>query len=131
MRAESRRMCSRNRFAGLSQITSRGPPWNARCVRRPPLERTMTRPLTLFAALAILVGLAAPVFAGNYVVYLQGRGWASWNGETLTASGWTNVTLSFNGNAVLNGAETNTTVKNAISTYCSGGNHCIIHCYSA
>lgn len=91
----------------------------------------MTRPLTLLAALAILVGLTAPAFAGNYVVYLQGRGWASWNGETLSASGWTNVTLSYNGNAVLNGPETNTTVKNAIATYCSGGNNCIIHCYSA
>jgi hypothetical protein len=49
----------------------------------------------------------------------------------VSASGWTSVTLAFNGNAVLNGPETNTTVKNAISAYCSGGNNCIIHCYSA
>jgi hypothetical protein len=77
------------------------------------------------------VGAAGPAFAGNYVVYLQGRGWASWNGETVSASGWTNVTLSYNGNAVLNGPETNTTVRNAIGTYCSGGNSCIVHCYSA
>jgi hypothetical protein len=91
----------------------------------------MSRPLTLVAAIAVLVGFAAPVYAGNYIVYLQGRGWASWNGETVSASGWTSVTLAFNGNAVLNGPETNTTVKNAISTYCSGSNHCIIHCYSA
>ena len=91
----------------------------------------MSRPLTLIAAIAVLVGFAAPVLAGNYVVFLQGRGWASWNGETVSASGWTSVTLAYNGNAVLNGPETNTTVKNAIATYCSGSNHCIIHCYSA
>jgi hypothetical protein len=91
----------------------------------------MTRPLTLVASLAVVAALAAPALAGNYVVYLQGRGWASWNGETISASGWTNVTLSYNGNAVLNGAETNTTVRNAIASYCSGGNQCILHCYSA
>ncbi|HEY1586431.1 MAG TPA: hypothetical protein VGH63_12140, partial [Polyangia bacterium] len=61
----------------------------------------MSRPLTLVAAIAVLVGFAAPVYAGNYIVYLQGRGWASWNGETVSASGWTSVTLAFNGNAVL------------------------------
>ncbi|MGZ3406244.1 MAG: hypothetical protein ACXVAN_07345, partial [Polyangia bacterium] len=78
-----------------------------------------------------MVGLSAPAFAGNYVVFLQGRSWASWNGETVNASGWTSITLAYNGNAVINGPETNTTVKNALSTYCSGGNSCIIHCYSA
>jgi hypothetical protein len=78
-----------------------------------------------------VVGLSAPAFAGNYVVFLQGRSWASWNGETVSASGWTSITLAYNGNAVINGPETNTTVKNALSTYCSGGNSCIIHCYSA
>src|SRR6185369_16912049 len=85
----------------------------------------MSRPLTLVAALVVLAGFATPAFAGNYVVFLQGRGWASWNGETVSASGWTSVTLALNGN------ETNVTVKNAIATYCSGGNNCIIHCYSA
>ena len=43
----------------------------------------MSRPLTLVAAIAVLVGFAAPVRASNYIVYLQGRGWASWNGETV------------------------------------------------
>ncbi len=91
----------------------------------------MTRPLTLVASLVALIGLTAPAFAGNYVLYLQGRGWGSWNGEMLSAGGWTNVTLGFNGNAAINGPETNTTVRNAIATYCGGGNSCIIHCYSA
>src|SRR3954471_18264110 len=124
-------MCSHSYFARLYDVTRQGSPWNARCVGRPPLEGIMTRPLTLSAVLALLIGFASQASAANYVLYLQGRGWASWNGETLAASGWTNVTLSFNGNAVINGPETNTTVKNAISTYCSGTNHCIIHCYSA
>ncbi|HXU70946.1 MAG TPA: hypothetical protein VN947_16545 [Polyangia bacterium] len=91
----------------------------------------MSRPLALVAALVMLVGFAVPARAGNYIIYLQGRGWASWNGETVAASGWTNVTMAFNGNAVINGPETNTTVKNAMASYCSGGNSCIIHCYSA
>ncbi len=90
---------------------------------------------SVFAAAAIVAGMfvSAPAFAGNYVVFLQGRGWASWNGETVTAAGWTSVTLAFNGNAKLDGPETNTTVKNAISTYCGTGtgNSCVIHCYSA
>ena len=91
----------------------------------------MARSLTFVAALALLIGFSAPVYAGNYILYLQGRGWASWNGETAVASGWTTVTLAFNGNAPINGNETNVTVKNAIATYCAGGNNCIIHCYSA
>ena len=81
--------------------------------------------------LVLLLGFTAPAHAGNYVLFLQGRGWASWNGETVSASGWTSVTLAFNGNAVINGPETNTAVKNAMASYCSSGNSCIIHCYSA
>jgi hypothetical protein len=91
----------------------------------------MIRPLTLVAALTVVVGFVTPAYGGRFVVFLQGRGWASWNGETVAASGWTSVTLSFNGNAPLNSNETNVTVRNAIATYCSGGNQCIIHCYSA
>ena len=91
----------------------------------------MTRAVTLVASLFTLLALATPARAGNYIVYLQGRSWASWNGETVSASGWTSVTFSFNGDAPLNGNETNVTVRNALSTYCSGGNSCIVHCYSA
>jgi hypothetical protein len=91
----------------------------------------MRRALTLVASLVVLTALAAPAHGGNYFLYLQGRGWASWNGETASVSGWTNVTLNYNGNAPINGYETNTIVKNAIATYCSAPNACVIHCYSA
>lgn len=80
---------------------------------------------------AVLSVASSSADAANYVLYFHGRGQGSWNGEVANAAGWTNVTFSYNGNAKLNGNETNVTVTNAISTYCSGGNACIIHCYSA
>jgi hypothetical protein len=91
----------------------------------------MRRSLTILAAVASLLAFATPARADNYIVFLQGRGWASWNGETVSANGWTSVTLGYNGNAAINGPETNTTVRNALAAYCSGGNNCIVHCYSA
>lgn len=91
----------------------------------------MARSLTIVAFLLTVVAWSVPAQAGNYILYFQGRSWASWNGETVGAAGWTSVTFAFNGNAPLNGNETNVTVRNAIGTYCSNGNYCIVHCYSA
>ena len=91
----------------------------------------MIRAFVVAGAFVVSLLFSAPAWAGNYVVYLQGRSWSSWNGETVTATGWTSVTLAYNGNERLNGNATNVTVKNAISTYCSGGNSCVVHCYSA
>src|SRR5262245_29651135 len=87
----------------------------------------MRKALLTLVALLTMGGVAR---AGNYIIYLQGRGWGGWDGETVS-SGWTNVTLAFNGNARLDGAETNTTVRNALNTYCKNGNSCVVHCYSA
>jgi len=82
-----------------------------------------------------LVGLGVVprlAHAGNYIVYFQGRGWGSWNTELANVPGWTNVTLAFNGSASIAGTGgATTTVKNAIATYCSGGNNCVLHCESA
>lgn len=91
------------------------------------------RRAALILTLAIMgtAALADDVQAANYVIMVQGRGWSTWNGEMPSAAGWTNVTLSFNGNAKLNGGETNVTVRNAILNHCSSGHSCIIHCYSA
>jgi Somatomedin B domain len=82
-----------------------------------------------FVALGAMPRLA---HAGWYIVYIQGRGWGSWNTEVANVPGWTNVTLSFNGSASIAGSGgATTTVKNAIATYCSGGNYCVLHCESA
>ncbi len=91
----------------------------------------MRRHLVPLLTMMFLVGLSGVATAGSYLVHVQGRGWNNWNDETATLAGWTSIKLAFNGNAKLNGAETNTTVRNAIASYCSGGNSCIIHCYSA
>jgi hypothetical protein len=79
-----------------------------------------------------LVSIGAPdAAAGNFIVHVQGRGWSGWNDEVPFVSGWQTITLPFNGNAKLNGPETNTTVRNALTSYCTNGNNCVVHCYSA
>lgn len=78
-----------------------------------------------------LAALGSKAEAGNYVIYLQGRGWGSWNGEVANSPGWTNVTMSYDGSSRLDSAATNVTVRNAIGAYCAGGNYCVIECYSA
>ncbi len=91
----------------------------------------------LASVVVVLAGLSvapAPAEAYQYIVYLQGRGWKSWNGQLASVSGWTNVTLSFDGNRPLldtSSSTVNTQVKNALTTYCAGSNTCVVHCYSA
>jgi hypothetical protein len=84
--------------------------------------------LLVFGVLALTTRTA---HAENSVLYLQGRAWGSWSSERVSAAGWTQRTLDFNGNARLDGYETNVIVRNAIQTYCSGANNCVILCYSA
>jgi hypothetical protein len=91
----------------------------------------MRRTLPSLFILLFIVLTAGPALAGNFVVHVQGRGWNNWNGETASLSGWTNVTLPFNGNSKLNGNETNVIVRDAIANHCTNGNTCIVHCYSA
>jgi hypothetical protein len=90
----------------------------------------MNRSLIALGFVATLA-ISSVADAGYYVVHVQGRGWKNWTAEKPSMGGWTNITLAFNGSAKLNGNETNVTVRNAINTYCSGGNYCIVHCYSA
>jgi hypothetical protein len=82
-------------------------------------------------AVGFMLGWVSPASAADYIIYVHGRGWGSWNGEVAAVSGWTNVTLSYDGNSRLDGPATNTTVRNAISTYCTGSHRCVIECYSA
>jgi hypothetical protein len=92
----------------------------------------MLRALTvLTVGFITLAALPQRADAANYILYVQGRGWNGWDGEVVSAAGWTNVTLAFDGNSRLDGPATNTTVRNAIQTYCSSPNVCIIHVYSA
>lgn len=99
--------------------------------------------------LASLIGLAATVpatvaSADNTVLYTQGRGWAGWNSETVSATGWNNRKLSYDGNAPIRdksgcsgAACADSVVRNAIYGECHGNdangvvNKCVIVCYSA
>lgn len=95
------------------------------------MRRTLIALASVAAAALATVGFTSEAKAGNYIVYLQGRSMKSWTPELASASGWTNVTLAYDGSKALNSDATNVTVKNAIGTYCSNGNNCIVHCYSA
>lgn len=86
--------------------------------------------MRLMVAVAVVLGFATEATAGSYIIYAQGRSWGSWKTDTASVSGYSNITLSYDGNKRINSSST-TTVKNAISSYCSGGNSCIVHCYSA
>lgn len=88
------------------------------------------RHTTWLAAIVIMLWMSAEASAGSYIIYAQGRSWGSWKTDTASVSGYSNITLAFEGNKRINSSAT-TTVKNAIASYCSGGNGCIVHCYSA
>ena len=95
----------------------------------------MRKALAILTA-AVSLGALAPIAEANNIVYIQGRSWQTWDSEVVNSS-WFNVASgvngfpNWNGNAPINGTETNSTVRGWISTYCSGGQTCIIHCYSA
>jgi len=92
----------------------------------------MRRVATAATVLTTLMTLAGAARAGSYIIYLQGRGWQSWdNMQSASVTGWTNIYLTFNGNAALNDSSTISTINNAITTYCEGGNSCVIQSYSA
>lgn len=82
------------------------------------------------AAAVATVGFVKEAKAGNYIIYAQGRSMKSWTPATANASGWTNVTLGYDGSQALTGTAT-TILKNTIATYCGPGNSCVVHCYSA
>ena len=93
----------------------------------------MPRPLTLLTAFALTGRVRrSQRIAGNYVIYLQGRGWASWNGETVSRQRLDQRDASPSTATRSSTAPRPTRPSRTPSaTYCSGGNSCIIHCYSA
>jgi Somatomedin B domain len=96
------------------------------------LGRVLMRRSCTVLVVLILSAFAASAHAENTVLHFQGRGWGSWNGETVTQSAqWTSRTFNFSGNSRLDSYDTNVTVRNAIASYCSGANNCIVVCFSA
>ena len=106
----------------------------------------MRKLVSTAVGVAVLVLGVQVASALNYVVHVQGRSQQGWksdpNGARMVLasvpSGWSNVTLSFNGNARIVSTETDSTtntqsVNYALRTYCGSGtgNSCIVHCYSA
>lgn len=101
--------------------------------------------------LSTLIGISVFVIgiqvasAWNYVIHVQGRSQQTWKHDSTgqrmvlasLPSGWSNVTLTMNGNARITSTETDgsgvNSVNGAIRTYCGTGtgHSCIIHCYSA
>ncbi|MFW5740933.1 MAG: hypothetical protein ACOC1F_11270, partial [Myxococcota bacterium] len=76
--------------------------------------------------------------AGNYILYLHGRGDKCWVGSgqdcsqyryLVNAPGWTNVTTYYDGSEAL-ASSVGTAVENAVAAYCGGGNNCVVHCHS-
>ncbi|MBI2395654.1 MAG: hypothetical protein HYV09_39175, partial [Deltaproteobacteria bacterium] len=93
--------------------------------------RKLVAALVAAVAIPAAVTVVSEARAADYIVYLHGRGWSSWNGEVANVPGWTNVTFGYNGSARINGNETNNVVKPALRQYCTAGNRCVVHCYSA
>lgn len=93
----------------------------------------MSRTATSVAAAVLCTVLSAgAAHAANYIIYLQGRGWQNWdNMQSASVSGWTNVYLTFDGNAALNNSTVISTINNAITADCENGNSCVILGYSA
>ena len=92
--------------------------------------RHLLIPLFVVAA---LIGSARSAQAGNYVVYLHGRSMNGWpSPATLGATpDWSHVTLTYNGSASLADSGIRNTIADTLATYCGGGNHCVVVCYSA
>lgn len=95
------------------------------------MRRTLLALAAAAAAAVATVGFTSEAQAGNYFIYLQGRSMTSWTPAVANVTGWTNITMSYNGSKALNDSTVNTTIKNTISTYCGSGNSCVLHCYSA
>jgi hypothetical protein len=102
---------------------------------------------SLLAALAAAAVVTAGVTvtkdadAALYILNLHGRSMKAWTHDGTDSYGnkqWknfayvgTNVFLGYNGSASLADASTDSFVRDRVITYCSSGNTCVIHCYSA
>lgn len=67
----------------------------------------------------------------RFALYFHGRSMKNWSPQVANASGWTNVTFSYDGSSRINSDATNVVVKNGIADKCGSGKQCVIHCYSA
>jgi hypothetical protein len=81
----------------------------------------------------ILAIIGSQASAAKYVVYLQGRSMNSWPFQALLAhsAAYTDITLAYNGSSRLGDATVRPLISNALSSYCSNGNQCVVACYSA
>jgi hypothetical protein len=79
------------------------------------------------------IGVIGSASAGNYIVYLHGRSMNGWPSNALLGapSGWSHVTMSYNGSASLADGSVRGSVTDTIATYCGGSNQCVVVCYSA
>ena len=104
----------------------------------------MRNTLALLVGAVVVLVSSGVALADKTVLYVQGRGWQNWDSETVSASGWNNRKLTFDGNAPLRdksgcsgAACADKIVRDAISQECRGNdangvaNQCVIHCYSA
>ena len=93
----------------------------------------------LTAAVAVAAVAYAPDAAATYIVNLHGRSMQTWTHDgDVSLGNWknyaavqTNVYLGYNGSTSLADPNTDSFVRGRIQTYCSSGNSCILHCYSA
>lgn len=92
----------------------------------------MRAALGLFIAV-VLLGVAAPAHATNYVFHMQGRSWTGWNNmNSVSAGGWTNMYFNYDGNSALTNTTTVNEINNALINYCNtSANACVMLCYSA
>lgn len=91
------------------------------------------RRLVILIVVISSIGMAGSASAGNYIVYLHGRSMNGWPSNALLGapSGWSHVTMNYNGSASLATGSVRDSVTNTIATYCGGGNQCVVVCYSA
>jgi hypothetical protein len=108
--------------------------------RRERLSMLLMSPRRLVASLLFLGLMATPLqaFAAKYVVYFYGRSQQSWPATAVMGhdSTWTDVipgytVTDYDGNARLTDPTARAKVRSLVSTYCSGGNTCVLAAYSA
>jgi hypothetical protein len=93
----------------------------------------LVRFLAACAVLGALIFATRTASAGDYVLYLHGRDMSTWPsyGLVLVPESWVHIALTYNGSARIADPTARSQVSSAMKSYCSGGNNCIIVCYSA
>jgi hypothetical protein len=105
----------------------------------------MNKKLAALIATMIVGGSTSALAAQNYILHFQGRSWSAWQANKASTSGttiyesrsnssvWSDVTLSYDGNARIANATVDGAINSSIRSHCgtATNNTCIIHCYSA